>query len=372
MIISVTQLNNFMKGVVDSEPILSNIFVKGEISNYKESYDSLYFCLKDEFSQIDCFAYMSQTGKSFANGMTVVADGSVNFLTKFGKLSFTAKKITPENNLGLQYKKLLELKAKLEKEGCFSTERKKAVPTDCKTIGVVSSESGAVIHDIFTVALRRNPSVNILLYPVKVQGVGAEAEIKKGIEYFSAKNNVDAVIIARGGGSNEDLSVFNTEMVVRAINNSKIPTVSAVGHDTDFTFADFAADKRAATPTEAAEFLTADIANLKKLALSTLNRIYSLVKDKVEHRSQKTAFGVSSMFIAADKTLHNVEKEIISLSKSLDAVNPLKILSKGYTQITKDGKTMKNISELSINDDIKFTLIDGTAEAKITKLKVKK
>jgi len=372
MIISVTQFNNFLKAVIDSEPMLGNISVKGEISNYKESYDSLYFCLKDEFSQMDCFAFTSLTGKGFSNGMSVVAEGTVSYLTKYGKLSFNVKKITPENNLGLQYKKLLELKSKLEKEGCFSADRKKTVPADCKTIGVVTSENGAVIHDIVAVTLRRNPAVDIMLCPVKVQGTGAENEIASGIDYFSCVNNVDAVIVARGGGSNEDLSAFNTETVVRAINRCIIPIVSAVGHDTDFTFADFAADRRAATPTEAAEILTSNVNDAKKIALTTLNRIAYLAKDKLDKKYQNAAYSVSSMYAAANNTLYNVEKQIITLSKSLDAANPSKMLAKGFTQITKNGETVKRVEQLNKGEDIEFILQDGTAEAKITDIKVKK
>ncbi|MEG2159380.1 MAG: exodeoxyribonuclease VII large subunit, partial [Clostridia bacterium] len=261
MLITVTQLNNFLKGMIDCESMLSSLSVQGEVCNYRLSYDSVYFSLKDGTSQIDCFSFLSEKN-TFAqvnlDGMQIIARGRINFLQKTGKLSFFINQIESTDKLGESYLRLLALKKKLEKEGCFARELKKTI-NKAQTIGVVSSAKGAVIADIFQVATRRNPSANIILYPVKVQGLGADTEICEGIDYFSNSSDVDVVIVARGGGSAEDLSVFNAESIVRALNRCCKPTVSAVGHEVDFTLCDLAADARGATPSEAAELVTNDI-----------------------------------------------------------------------------------------------------------------
>lgn len=363
MIITVSQLNNFFKGVVDSEPLLGNISVKGEITNYREVRDSLYFSVKDDFAQIDCFAYVKQAGRGYANGMEVILEGAVNYLTASGKVSFFAKKIAPQDDAGEQYKRLMELKKRLESEGCFSPETKRTVPASCKNIGVVSSAEGAVIFDIEVVARRRDGSVNIFLYPVKVQGRGADGEIAGGIAYFSAQNTVDAVILARGGGSNEDLSAFNTERVVRAINASKTPVVSAVGHNVDFTLADFAADKRAATPTEAAELLTADVAKTREAAVSLLRRMERAARIKLDGRLNAARFCLSRLHGAAGEKLSALAMRLGILSGRIETANPAKLLAKGLTQIVKDGKVVKNISELSQGDGVSFALKGGKARA---------
>lgn len=369
LIISVTQLNNFFKGVVDSEPLLGNICVKGEITNYRENRESVYFSLKDSLSQIDCFAYLSQAGGGIANGTEVVTEGAVNFLTAFGKISFFVKKITPQNDLGEQYKKFLLLKKRLEEAGCFDAARKRAVPRSCKKIGVVSSAEGAVIHDIAAVAQRRDKSADIFLYPVKVQGKGAEEAIVRGMKYFSAKKDVDAVILARGGGSEEDLSAFNSEAVVRAINLSAVPVVSAVGHDTDFTLADFAADKRAATPTEAAELVTADVEKARQAALSLLRRLETSAKARLNAFVGQTKLSLGAMYAAAAGRFSAIETKIGGLTARLDANNPAKILSRGLTQIVKEGKIVKNISEIGRGDAVSFVLEGGAADAEIKDIK---
>lgn len=252
--LKVSELNGYIKNIIDGDEMLANVYIKGEISNFKRHYSGhLYFTLKDETSLIKCVMFKSYT--NYLNfepkdGMSVVILGSVSVFERDGVYQVYAKGMEPEG-VGALYKAYEKLKAKLSEEGLFDEAHKKPIPILPRAIGVVTSKTGAVIRDIINVTTRRLPNVNIILYPAAVQGEGAAQTIVNGIKYFNKAKNVDTIIIGRGGGSLEDLWPFNEEITARAIYESEIPIISAVGHETDFTIADFVADLRAPTPSAA-------------------------------------------------------------------------------------------------------------------------
>lgn len=391
MVITVTQLNNYIKPTLEFDEILQNVTVCGEVTNLKLSHGNYYFSLKDKESQIDCFAYSLDL--DIAQGMQVEISGAVNYLSKYGKISFLAKKVVLAKKLGEQYLKFLELKEKLTKEGLFDDAHKKLVPNFCKKIGVVTSKDGAVIEDIKNIVLRRQPFSNIFLYPVHVQGEFAEQEIVDGIKYFN-DTDVDVVIVGRGGGSSEDLSVFNSESIVRAIYNSNKPIVSSVGHGVDFTLSDFVADIRAVTPSEAAEFVTTDVVDLKNTIFFMLNKVNRIVTDKynsnqllVESNIKQTRLLIDNKIYSYKNAIHkllnsikqNVENkssklqyDLEMLLKSIDANNPTKILQKGYAIVTQNDSRVKSVKQLKVNSKINLLLNDGQVSAIINKIEEQK
>ena len=249
--ITITELNRYIKDKVANDEFLQNVYIKGEISNFKNHYTGhMYFTLKDDKSLIKCIMFKSSTATlNFTpkDGMQVLVLGTVSVFERDGVYQIYVKTMQ-EDGVGDLYQKYEELKNKLEKEGLFDLSHKKKIPLMPKTIGVLSSKTGSVIRDIINVSTRRNPNVHIRLFPVPVQGKGAEIEIAEAIRIMNEQNLADVIIIARGGGSIEDLWPFNEEIVAHAIYKSEIPVISAVGHETDFTIADFVADLRAPTP----------------------------------------------------------------------------------------------------------------------------
>lgn len=293
-----------------------------------------------------------------------------------------------EDGIGDLYKEYEELKNKLEKEGFFDNSHKQKIPFMPKTIGVLTSKTGSVIKDIINVSTRRNPNVHIRLFPIPVQGKGAELEIADAIRIMNEKKLADVLILARGGGSIEDLWPFNEEITARAIYNSKIPIISAVGHETDFTIADFVADLRAPTPSAAAELAVPDIEEIKK-KLETYNQRYKIsLKKKIEFmklRYQKCmsskAFTdpmakIKEQYINLDIIIKNLENLItnkvkdsktksIELISKLDTLSPLKTLTRGYSIVQKNGKTIKSVKELKTNDMLGIRFTDGEVKTKV-------
>lgn len=293
-----------------------------------------------------------------------------------------------EDGIGDLYKEYEELKNKLEKEGFFDNSHKQKIPFMPKTIGVLTSKTGSVIKDIINVSMRRNPNVHIRLFPIPVQGKGAELEIADAIRIMNEKKLADVLILARGGGSIEDLWPFNEEITARAIYNSKIPIISAVGHETDFTIADFVADLRAPTPSAAAELAVPDIEEIKK-KLETYNQRYKIsLKKKIEFmklRYQKSmsskAFTdptakIKEQYINLDIIIKNLENLItnkvkdsktksIELISKLDTLSPLKTLTRGYSIVQKNGKTIKSVKKLKTNDILGIRFTDGEVKTKV-------
>ncbi len=385
MIITVSQLNNYIKGTFDMDSNLVMLSVSGEVTNAKLVHNCWYYTLKDENSQIDCFSYFADVPE-VPNGIQLVATGSLNFLTKSGKVSLFVKKVKVSDKLGEQYLKLLQLQKKLQAEGLFDTAHKLVVPQGCKKVGIVTSKTGAVIKDIQDVAFRRQPYVDLILYPVHVQGALAEDEIVAAINYFSL-SDVDAVIVARGGGSNEDLSVFNSEKIVRAVYDCQKPTVSAIGHGVDFTLTDFVADKRAVTPSEAAEFVTIDYFEQKQTLLGAVDFAAARLNTRFNNARQKCIIASNLLCASAFANLNRRKTKLImqlqavsnTLSRRADAVtsqlkskvmvldasNPAKLLTKGFAVVEKDGKRVKSAKCLQPNDTISVVFADGKVVAKV-------
>lgn len=388
--LSVTEVSNYVAGVFDAEEMLHDIPVRGEISGFQIKNNIAYFSLKDSACIINCVAFGADRLIDIKNGDDVLAIGSVRYYAKGGRLNFNVIKLQLYGE-GEIYKQFLILKEKLEKEGLFDISHKKELPKSIKKIGVISSSTGAVIHDIIDVSTRRDPSINILLYPAKVQGVGAENTIISGLEYFEA-TDVDVVIIARGGGSYEDLQCFNAENLARKVYGCNKVIVSAVGHETDFTIIDFVADLRAPTPSAAAELVTKDFvvskqhilmlkSNLIDAFSSYINCYFVKLKDLEEDlryssldNIQKYKNSILSMANTLGMLKYNAYnervKKIDSLTKLLDSLNPLKIMMKGYSKIYKNGQNVKTVKELNAGENIEIGFFDGVAKATITDIEV--
>ena len=289
--LSILQFNNFVKRILDAEDFLSNISVFGEVTNFKVSGGNAYFDLKDENAMLSCVKFDAST-LNIKNGDLITVFGKVNFYVKSGRLNFIVSR-AEAYGLGALYQNFLMLKQKLETEGLFREEIKKEIPKFSKRIGVVTSETGAVIRDIINVTRSKNPYTDIVVYPSKVQGVGAEDELVSGIEYFNSRDDIDVIIVARGGGSLEDLSPFNTEKIVRGIYRSNLPVISAVGHETDFTLCDFAADLRVPTPSVAAEVAVFDYFEQIENINVTNKNIYYFITKKLEE-DKKDLLGLES------------------------------------------------------------------------------
>ena len=389
--VTVTQLNKYLKDRFDEDENLTAILVKGEISNFKNHYTGhLYFTLKDENSLIKCIMFKSYAEKlAFkpTDGMKVMVFGSVSVFERDGVYQIYVKSML-EDGMGDLHEKFEELKAKLEKEGLFEQSHKKPIPLYSKVIGVLTSQTGAVIRDIINVSTRRNPNVYIRLLPVPVQGPGAAEQIAEKIKIMNEKKLADVLIVGRGGGSLEDLWPFNEEVVARAIYESEIPIISAVGHETDFTIADFVADLRAPTPSAAAELAVPDIYELKQKILKEQLRYRNALKKKVELmrlRYEKVmksrAFTdptrkIKDNYVLVDSCIKRLETKIkqiykikndkfIELATRLDTLSPLKTLMRGYSLTEKDGQIIKSVEQLKSQDEVKIRLCDGEKNAKI-------
>ncbi len=383
-VITVTKFNNIVRDIFNNEELLHNIKIVGEVFGVSVSKQAVYFSLKDEDSSLPCVTFYPQIMENIEEGAQVVLTGSPNFYTKQGRFNFVVSKIEPYGE-GLLYQRFVELKTKLEREGLFDTTHKKQIPTSIKRIGVVTSKDGAVLQDIKNVTWRRNPSLDIVLYDTKVQGKGAENEIAAGINFFSDYDGVDVVIVARGGGSLEDLSAYNTEIVARATFNCQKPIVSAVGHETDFTIIDFVSDLRAPTPSAAAELLTKDTKNLYLSLKKDMARLSRLLDDFVADKnlqfqsSKKLLLAYMQDFAADNKTKFDrlcstlsakIENFVtkcdydlkLKLAK-LDKLNPLDILRLGYAKIEQSGRAISKISDLK-DEEFVINMIDGQIYAK--------
>ena len=390
--ITVTNLNKYIKSKIDSDEMLNNVLVKGEISNFKNHYTGhMYFTLKDENSLIKCVMFKTYTTHlSFMpkDGMKVIILGSVSVFERDGVYQVYAKAMK-QDGLGSLYEAYEKLKAKLSGEGLFDESHKKKIPFMPKTIGVLTSNTGAVIRDIINVSTRRNPNVHIRLYPVPVQGAGAAEKIAEGIEFMNKNNLADVLIIGRGGGSLEDLWPFNEEVVARAIYNSKIPIISAVGHETDFTIADFVADLRAPTPSAAAELAVANIDDVKstlflyntryknalkkKLQLMRLSYEKCMARQAFKNPTQK----INEQYIVIDMKVKAMQNKIqlklkeertkfIKQVSKLDTLSPLKTLARGYSIVTdSSNKIIKSVKDLKEDQNINIRLADGEKQAKV-------
>ncbi len=391
MAITVSELNSYIKEKIADDEYLSSLLVKGEISNFKHHYTGhMYFTLKDEKSLIKCVmfkTYAQRLDFMPKDGMKVFVLGSVSVFERDGIYQIYVQAMQ-EDGVGALYKKYEELKQKLEKQGYFEQSHKQKIPQMPKVIGVLTSQTGSVIRDIINVSTRRNPNVRIRLLPVPVQGQDAAGKIAEGINYMNKNQLADVLILARGGGSLEDLWPFNEEIVAQAIYESKIPIISAVGHETDFTISDFTADLRAPTPSAAAELAVPDVYELKQKIRSYQNRMrlalskkYEMLKLRIQkcmasHVFKEPMRMINDRYILIDKyikqlqvqiqTKHQQEKEHYkTLLAKLDTLSPLKTLIRGYAVIEQNDKIIKSVKELKTGDEVNLKLSDGLKIAQI-------
>lgn len=387
--VTVTQLNKYIKDRFDEDQNLNAILVKGEISNFKNHYTGhLYFTLKDGNSLIKCIMFKSYAERLAFNpkdGMKVMVFGSVSVFERDGVYQIYARSIL-EDGMGDLHEQFEQLKAKLEKEGLFDETHKKPIPLYPNVVGVLTSQTGAVIRDIINVSTRRNPNVYIRLLPVPVQGPGAAEQIAEKIKVMNELKLADVLIIGRGGGSLEDLWPFNEEIVARAIYESELPIISAVGHETDFTIADFVADLRAPTPSAAAELAVPDVYELKQKINNFQNRCRMSLKKQIElmrlryEKCMKSRVftdpmrKIRDMDVVLDLYVQRLENKIRNIQKNnktkyvglvtkLDTLSPLKTLTRGYTLTEKDNKIVKSANELKQGDEIKLKFYDGEKTA---------
>ena len=384
MAISVSELNSYIKNKIADDEYLNNVLIKGEISNFKNHYTGhMYFTLKDENSLIKCIMFKSYAQKlDFMpkDGMKVFVLGGVSVFERDGIYQIYVKAMQ-EDGVGILYKKYEELKQRLDEEGYFDESHKQKIPLMPKVIGVLTSQTGSVIRDIINVSTRRNPNVRIRLYPVPVQGEGAAEKIADGIRFMNENNLADVLILARGGGSLEDLWPFNEEIVAHAIYNSKLPIISAVGHETDFSISDFVADLRAPTPSAAAELAVPDIYEIKQKINVYQNRLRMSLVKKVEIMKlryekcmnsrvfKEPTININDNYLRIDNYIKRLENTIkikqkeektkyIELISKLDALSPLKTLTRGYSIVETDNKIIKSSKQLSTGDKIKLRFID--------------
>ncbi|MBE6748635.1 MAG: exodeoxyribonuclease VII large subunit [Ruminococcaceae bacterium] len=382
---SVTELNNYVKALLDNDDNLKNVFVTGEISNFKNHYSGhMYMTIKDEGGAIKAVMFSSYASRlKFVpeNGMKVIIFGSVSLYNKDGSYQLYITDMQPDGigALNLAYE---QLKEKLGKEGLFNTEFKKAIPVFPDKIGVMTAPDGAAVRDIFSVLKRRYPVAEIVFCPVAVQGEAAAPDIAKAIKLFNEKNAADVLIVGRGGGSLEDLWAFNEEIVARAIFESNIPVISAVGHETDFTIADFVADLRAPTPSAAAELAVPDIFELKSDLLGLKQHLAVLMKNRLNSEREylentekrlnllspvnkilNSRQELSNLYEKAVNSLNlklNEEKAKVSvLASKLDALSPLAVLSRGYSIVYTDDLPIKSVNDVTKGDNIKIKVTDG-------------
>lgn len=391
MAISVSELNSYIKNKIADDEYLNNVLIKGEISNFKNHYTGhMYFTLKDENSLIKCIMFKSYAQKlDFMpkDGMKVFVLGGVSVFERDGIYQIYVKAMQ-EDGVGILYKKYEELKQRLDEEGYFDESHKQKIPLIPKVIGVLTSQTGSVIRDIINVSTRRNPNVQIRLYPVPVQGEGAAEKIADGIRFMNENNLADVLILARGGGSLEDLWPFNEEIVAHAIYNSKLPIISAVGHETDFSISDFVADLRAPTPSAAAELAVPDIYEIKQKINVYQNRLRMSLVKKVEIMKlryekcmnsrvfKEPTRNINDNYLRIDNYIKRLENTIkikqkeektkyIELISKLDALSPLKTLTRGYSIVETDNKIIKSSKQLSTGDKIKLRFSDGQKNAEI-------
>ena len=391
-IFSVSELNTRIAGLLDADPVLSNVSVRGELSNYK-IYPSghHYFTLKDANSTLSCVMFKSSASKLRfrpESGMSVVVTGRVQVYNRDGKYQMYCVHLLPEGTGDLQIA-FEQLKAKLDEEGLFSPHYKKPIPQIPARIAVITSSAGAAVHDIIRILRRRWPMAKVLLLPVRVQGVEAPPEIVGAIRYCNRYDIADVMIVGRGGGSIEDLWAFNDERVARAIFSSEIPVISAVGHEPDVTISDFVADARASTPSNAAEIAVPDQVEQREMLMAQQIRLSQAMQrlldgnrkhlnDLAGRRIMTTPMAYienkridldrarDKMIFVSDRYISELRQQHIHYAATLDALSPLKVLSRGYAVLQdRQGSTIKYIHQIDVNDTLKVRLSDGTLECRV-------
>ena len=396
VVLSVSQLNRYVKSIIEQDMNLQTVFVQGEISNFTNHYRTghFYMTIKDEFSSIKAVMFKTANMRlKFMpeNSMNVIIKGRVAVFERDGQYQLYIDDMQPDGTgaLSLAFE---QLKNKLAAEGLFDQNRKKPIPLYPQKVGVVTSPTGAAIRDIINVISRRFPLAELVICPVAVQGVNAAPQIKAAIELFNAEKAADVLIVGRGGGSVEELWAFNEEIVARAVAASEIPVISAVGHETDFTICDFAADLRAPTPSAGAELAVPDINEQRDKIASAYTRIKSAAAGKISAEKARLEFGktkltllspknqIDNLRVRLDRAVMAMDADIKSalaernerfsfLCAKLDALSPLKILARGYGVATKDGRVIADSKDVLQGDLINLRLGKGELECEVKKVK---
>ncbi len=397
-ILSVSELNKYMKDLVSRDIILSGLWVKGEISNFKNHYSGhFYFTLKDEKAVLKCVMFRSHAASlPFIpeDGMKVLIRGYISIFERDGQYQLYAEEMQPDG-VGALYVAFEKLKKRLQAEGLFDESQKKKLPYIPGSIGVITSSTGAVIRDIINVLSRRFFHVNIKLYPVQVQGEQAAGQIAAAVKRLNELNMVDVIIVARGGGSLEELWAFNEEIVARSIYESRIPVISAVGHETDFTISDFVADVRASTPSAAAELVMPErtlvenrLDSLKMRIRNAMIKKMSMERLALKRLSESVAFRQPYNKVYQERMLLDVQKRYLYkaltalnsgyrnklslLAARLDTLSPLNSLARGYSIVKsgKDDTLVKSVHNVSVGDRLEVYLKDGELDCVIERIKV--
>ena len=393
--LKVSEVNSYIKRLLLTDMILSNISIEGEISNFNHHYSGhMYFNLKDEKGRIKSVMFKRDNLKldfTPKEGMKVIGTGYISLYEKDGEYQLYVRHLK-ESGQGDLYKEFEKLKKKLDREGLFLEGNKKPIPFMPRNIGVVTSSTGAAVRDIINIINRRCPICNVIVYPSLVQGERAPENICEGLRYLDSRVDIDLIITGRGGGSIEELFAFNDEEVARTIHNLKTPIISAVGHETDFTIADFVSDLRAPTPSAAAELAVPEIRNLlqdmddkyNKLAKNVFSQINGY-KIELKHLDSKIKYfnpinnlknkkrELDTIFkdlnYLKDKIIESKKMDLISIKGKLDLLDPILGLKQGYgILIDQDNKLVKSISELTLNDRINIFMRDGKLEATINNI----
>lgn len=391
-VLTVTQVNTYIKALLDESVPLRNIYISGEISNFTHYYRTghLYFTLKDESSQLKAVMFSSNASRlrfQAENGMKVICRGRISVYSKSGEYQLYVDDMQPDG-VGALSLAFEQLKKKLSQEGLFDEAHKKPIPPFPSKIGVATSNIGAAVEDIKNITARRYPLAEIIICPTVVQGENAPADIVRSIKMLDGFDGIDVIILGRGGGSAEDLWAFNSEEVARAVFACETPIVSAVGHETDFTICDFVSDLRAPTPSAAAELVCPDINKLysdlsvKKNALDfyIANRIETLEQDLCDI-TQNGAFADAESFFAAYQdnlkvlserlndafsfTIDDKENKFLNASARLEALSPLSVLMRGYCVASKNGKAVKSKKDIKKDDELTLRFADGRVDISV-------
>ncbi len=398
VVFSVTDINNIIKDMFDNIDIFKNVLIQGEISNYKKhSSGHHYFSIKDEGAVISAVMFKFDALKCkipLENGMKIIARGRISTFPKSGQYQLYINEIIADG-IGALHIAFEKLRDKLHKKGMFDPKYKRPLPQFPKKIALVTSPTGAAVRDMIEILNNRYPMCTVLVYPVKVQGEGAEEEIAQAIYDIDAKNLCDVMIVGRGGGSIEDLWAFNEEVVANAIFDSTIPIISAVGHEPDITIADFVADVRAATPSNAAEIAVPNINELKYMVNTSKTKMETLISKKltnyktqihsmsdrlanntpkkyIDNKRMLVDYNVQLMMSAVNKTIALNKEKFVKQTAYLDALSPFKVLSRGYSVVTDgEGNVLNNAKNLTVGQKIDVKLGSGSASCTVDKVSKK-
>ena len=388
--LEVSELNSYIKKLIADEPILGNVMVKGEVSNFKiHSSGNVYLSLKDKYSKVNCIILRRNFAQDMVikDGTKIIASGSVRVYERDGAYQLYINSVEVEG-MGNLYYQYLQMKERLEKEGLFSPMHKKKIPRIPKVIGVITSPTGAVIRDIINVVSRRYPRVEIKLFPVLVQGERSEESLIRALDFFNRKDDIDTIIIGRGGGSLEELWSFNSEALARKIFDSKIPIISAVGHETDYTICDFVADLRAPTPSSAAELATPDLKDLLASQDILVKRMSRAVSNKIEIERQKVSRSIEKthtivqkdmidmsyvrldrmqerMAASVDRRMVDYKNKLSLIGVSMGNLNPFSVMDRGYSVVESSGGLVQKTTDVELGEDIDILLSDGSLRCQV-------